>query len=105
MVDEVGNFSIVILWVIGPLFFHSILYSLVSREDLKNILANTAGTRDGRGMAEGRAVQALPIQLVSMDDHAVEAQRDGEAKARQSGAGTEISGEDAFQVRLGTQVV
>lgn len=52
-----ANFSRVVTWIIGPVYFHSILHSLVSRDNLKNILRGAQPTAGG----EGRV-----IPLVSM---------------------------------------
>jgi hypothetical protein len=89
----VGNFSRVVLWTLGPLYVHSILYSLVRREDLKNILAGTLQRRvDPIEMGVG----ALPLDSVgSIHD----------AKARSGLGGPAGVSSDVFEVRLGAEIV
>ncbi|KAK8847586.1 hypothetical protein IAR55_005445 [Kwoniella newhampshirensis] len=42
-----GNFSRVLVWTIGPLYFHAIIHSLVSRHDVQFILQHQGGHRSG----------------------------------------------------------
>ncbi|WVW78228.1 hypothetical protein I302_100180 [Kwoniella bestiolae CBS 10118] len=44
-----GNFSRVPVWMIGPLYFHSIIHSLVSRHDVQFILEQQHGQGQGQG--------------------------------------------------------
>ncbi|OCF44845.1 hypothetical protein I317_01334 [Kwoniella heveanensis CBS 569] len=84
-----GNFSRVLVWCIGPLYFHAILHSLVGRQDVQFILqkgagqsSNSAGGRntnqramtdgyanDSLGNAGMRAELGLGMQMVPVSEH------------------------------------
>ena len=51
------------IWTLGPAFLHSILHSLVSREDLKNLLAG----KSPKQMSQ-QAMDNPPIPLSSVDE-------------------------------------
>ncbi|WVR04787.1 hypothetical protein IAU60_001799 [Kwoniella sp. DSM 27419] len=48
-----GNFSRVLVWCVGPLYFHAILHSLVGRHDVQFILRKGAGQSSLGGSGSG----------------------------------------------------
>ncbi|WWD07450.1 hypothetical protein V865_005549 [Kwoniella europaea PYCC6329] len=64
-----GNFSRVLVWTIGPLYFHSIVHSLVSRHDVQFILQQQQQQQQKEGILPYHMNNGISSTSPKIDDY------------------------------------